>query len=114
MHLSDFSTIKFLPYIYLQYGDGVIKALTNQGVILAYVIYTLHKNVHRCFHDVMAVLMITSSHQSFSGQSWCLSGETQFDQTRLLHIINGKVSVFIIELVISGQLSILIISTVMG
>ena len=57
------------------------------------------------------VLIITASHQTFSGQFWCLSGQNKFDLTHLLYIINGKVSVFLEDKVMSGQISTLIIST---
>ena len=59
----------------------------------------------------IAVLIITASHQTFSGQFWCLSGQNKFDLTHLLYIINGKVSVFLEDKVMSGQISTLIIST---
>ena len=39
--------------------------------------------------------MIVASQLTFSGQFWCLSGQTQFDLTYLLNIINEKISVFI-------------------
>ena len=55
------------------------------------------------------VLIITASHQTFS---WCLSGQNKFDLTHLLYVINGKVSVFLEDKVMSGQISTLIISTV--
>ena len=63
---------------------------------------------------ITAVLMITASHQTFSSQLRCLSGLPQFDRTHLLYIINGKVIIFINGkvMVMSGQISILIISTV--
>ena len=60
---------------------------------------------------VIAVLIITASHQTFSGQFWCLSSQNKFDLTHLLYIINGKVSVFFEDKVMSGQISTLIIST---
>ena len=41
----------------------------------------------------------------------CLSGQNKFDLTHLLYIINGKVSVFLEDKVMSGQISTLIIST---
>ena len=62
-------------------------------------------------HMHMAVLIITASHQTFSGQFWCLSGQNKFDLTHLLYIINGKVSVFLEDKVMCGQISTLIIST---
>ena len=58
--------------------------------------------------------VITASHQTFSGQFWCLSGQNKFDLTHLLYIINGKVSVFLEDKVMSGQISTLIISTADG
>ena len=58
-----------------------------------------------------AVLKITASHQTFSSQFWCLSGQNKFDLTHLLYIINGKVSVFLEDKVMSEQISTLIIST---
>ena len=58
-----------------------------------------------------AVLIIIASHQTFSGQFWCLSGQNKFDLTHLLYIIIGKVSVFTEDKVMSGQISTLIIST---
>ena len=42
---------------------------------------------------------------------WCLYGQNKFDLTHLLYIINGKVSVFLEDKVMSGQISTLIIST---
>ena len=63
------------------------------------------------FKSPRAVLIITANHQTFSGQFWYLSGQTQFDLTHLLYIINGKVSVFLEDKVMSGQISTLIIST---
>ena len=59
----------------------------------------------------VTVLIITASHQTFSGQFWCLSGQNKFDLTHLLYIINGKVSVFLEDKEMSGQISTLIIST---
>ena len=50
----------------------------------------------------VTVLIITASHQTFSGQFWCLSGQNKFDRTHLLYIINGKVSVFLEDIVMSG------------
>ena len=61
--------------------------------------------------NTIVVLIITASHQTFSGQFWCLSGQNKFDLTHLLYIINGKVSVFLVDKVMSGQISTLIIST---
>ena len=58
------------------------------------------------------MLIITASHQTFSGQFWCLSSQNIFDLTHLLYIINGKVSVFLEDKVMSRQISTLIISTV--
>ena len=55
--------------------------------------------------------MITASHQTFSSQFWCFFGQNKFDLTHLLYIINGKVSVFLEDKVMSGQISTLIIST---
>ena len=57
------------------------------------------------------VLIITASHQTFSGQFWCLSGQNKFDLTHLLYIIKGKVSVFLEDKVMSAQILTLIIST---
>ena len=56
-------------------------------------------------------LMITASHQTFSGQLWHLTDQTKFDQTNLLYIINGEVNKFIIGKQMSRQFSTLIIST---
>ena len=53
-----------------------------------------------------------ASHQTFSGQLWHLTGQTKFDQTNLLCIINGEVNKFTIGKEMSGQFLILIISTV--
>ena len=55
------------------------------------------------------MLIITASHQTISGQFWCLSSQNKFDLTHLLYIINGKDSE---DKVMSGQISTLIISTV--
>ena len=55
--------------------------------------------------------MIMASHQTFSGQLWHLTGQTKFDQTSLLYIINGEVNESIIGKQMSGQFLILIIST---
>ena len=52
---------------------------------------------------VSSVLMITASHQTFSGQFWCLSGQNKFDLTHLLYIINGKVSVFLVDKVMPDK-----------
>ena len=57
------------------------------------------------------MLIITASHQTFSSQFWCLTGQNKFDLTHLLYIINGKVSVFLEDKAMSGQISTLIIST---
>ena len=58
-----------------------------------------------------AGLMITASHQIFSGQLWHLTDQTKFDQTNLLCIINGEVNKFTIGKQMSRQFSTLIIST---
>ena len=55
--------------------------------------------------------MIMVSHQTFSSQLWHLTGQTKFDQTNLLYIINGEVNECIIGKQMSGQFLILIIST---
>ena len=55
--------------------------------------------------------MIMASHQTFSGQLKHLTGQTKFGQSNILYIINGKVIKFLIEKPMSGQFSILIIST---
>ena len=52
----------------------------------------------------ITVLIITASHQTIFGQFWCLSGQNKFDLTHLLYIINGKVSVFLVDKVMSGQI----------
>ena len=39
-----------------------------------------------------AELTIMANHQIFSGQLWHLTGQTKFDQTNLLYIINGEVN----------------------
>ena len=44
------------------------------------------KNIRARFEG-NSVLMITASHQTFSGQFRCLFDQTQFDQTHLLYII---------------------------
>ena len=41
--------------------------------------------------DINTGLMITASHQTFSGQIEHLSGQTIFGQTNLSYIISGKV-----------------------
>ena len=56
--------------------------------------------------------MITASHQTFSGQIEHLSGHTEFSQTNLLYIINREATEFTKENQMSGQFSVLIISTV--
>ena len=75
----------------------------------------MHVKLYHCIcspdHWSYSVLIITASHQTFSGQFWCLSGQNKFDLTHLLYIINGKVSVFLVDKVMSGQISTLIIST---
>ena len=58
-------------------------------------------------------LMIMASHQTFSGQVKHLSSQTKFGQTNLLYIINGEVIKFTKEKQMSGQFSVLIISTVL-
>ena len=58
------------------------------------------------------MLTTTASHQTFSGQFWCLSDQNKFDLTHLLYIINGKVSVFLVDKVMSGQILTLIIALV--
>ena len=58
------------------------------------------------------VLMIMASHQIFSGQFKHLTDQTKFGQSDFLYIINRKVIEFLIEKPMSGQFSILIISTV--
>ena len=55
--------------------------------------------------------MLTTSHQIFSGQFWCLYGQTQFDLTHLLYNINKKVTAFIKEKETREQSSAVIIST---
>ena len=65
-------------------------------------------------NPVLAGLMITASHQTFSGQLWHLTDQTKFDQTNLLYIINGEVYKFTIGKQMSGQFSTLIISTVLA
>ena len=64
------------------------------------------------FELIYTVLMIMASHQTFSGQFKHLTGQTKFGQSHFLYIINRKVIEFLIEKPMSGQLSILIISTV--
>ena len=63
-------------------------------------------------YTLISVLMIMASHQTFSGQLKHLTGQTKFGQSNILYIINGKVIKFLIEKSMSGQFSILIISTV--
>ena len=53
-----------------------------------------------------------ASHQTFSVQLWHLTGQTKFDQTSLLYIINGEVNESTIGKQMSGQFLVLIISTV--
>ena len=60
--------------------------------------------------DVVTVLMIMVSHQTFSGQFKHLTGQTKFGQSNILYNINGKVIKFLIEKPVSGKFSILIIS----
>ena len=55
--------------------------------------------------------MIMASHQTFSGHLKHLTGQTNFGQSNILYITNGKVTKFLIEKPMSGQFSILIIST---
>ena len=52
-----------------------------------------------------------ASHQTFSDQLWHLTGQTKFDQTNLLYIINGEDFEFAIGKQMSRQFSTLIIST---
>ena len=52
-----------------------------------------------------------ASHQTFSGKLWHLTGQTKFDQTNLLYIINGEINECIIGIQMSGQFLTLIIST---
>ena len=61
-----------------------------------------------------AVLMITASHQTFSNQFKHLTGQAKFGHSNILYIIKGKVIEFLIEKPMSGQFSILIISTGRG
>ena len=63
------------------------------------------------FQVYIAELMIMASHQTFSSQLWHLTGQTKFDQTNLLYIINGVANEFIMGKQMSGQFLILIIST---
>ena len=63
-------------------------------------------------NNIFTGLMITASHQTFSGQLWHLTDQTKFDQTNLLCIINGEVNKFTLGKQMSRQFSILIISTV--
>ena len=74
--------------------------------------YSRFKTNGRKVPYMVTVLIITASHQTFSGQFWCLSGQNKFDLTHLLYIINGKVSVFLEDKVMSGQISTLIIRIV--
>ena len=53
-----------------------------------------------------------ASHQTFSANFGILTGQTKFDQTNLLYIINGEVNECIIGKQMFGQFLILIISTV--
>ena len=46
--------------------------------------------------QVATELMIMASHQTFSSQLWHFTGQTKFDQTNLLYIINGEVNEYII------------------
>ena len=62
---------------------------------------------------MLTVLMITASHQTFSGQLKHLTGQNKFGQSNILYIINGNVIKFLIEKPMSGQFSFLIISTVL-
>ena len=86
----------------------ILYKLTINNFIVT--IKLLMSSTHRAACSV-TVLIITASHQTFSGQFWCLSGQNKFDLTHLLYIINGKVSVFLVDQVMSGQISTLIIST---
>ena len=52
-----------------------------------------------------------ASHQIFSGQLGHLTDQIKFDQTNLLYIINGEVNKLTTGKQMSGQFSILIIST---
>ena len=61
-----------------------------------------------------AELTIMASHQTFSDQLWHLTGQTKFDQTNLLYIINVEVIECIIRKRMSGQFLILILSTVVN
>ena len=49
-----------------------------------------------------AVLMITASRQTFSGQFKHLTGQAKFGQSNILYIIKGKVIEFLIEKPMSG------------
>ena len=49
-----------------------------------------------------------SQSPDISGQLWCLSSQNKFDLTHLLYIINGKVSIFLEDKVMSEQISTLI------
>ena len=67
-----------------------------------YVYVCMHTHTHTHTHTyTLPVLIITASHQTFSGKFWCLSGQNKFDLTHLLYIINGKVSVFLEDKVMS-------------
>ena len=90
----------WLPYIYV----AIIHSVAIAGL------KSLFMQMFRVYRW-LSVLIITASHQTFSGQFWCLSGQNKFDLTHLLYIINGKVSVFLEEKLMSGQISTLIIST---
>ena len=66
---------------------------------------------HYAVYPQLAVLMIMASYQTFSGHLKHLTGQTKFGQSNILYIINGKVIKFLIEKPMSGQFSILIVST---
>ena len=68
-------------------------------VLLEYI--SIGVSIYKLSDTVTTVLIITASHQTFSGQFWCLSGQNKFDLTHLLYIINGKVSVFLEDKVMS-------------
>ena len=53
-------------------------------------------------HMLQSELMMMASHQTFSGQLH-LTDQTKFDQTNLLHIINGEVNESITRKQMSGQ-----------
>ena len=61
-----------------------------------------------------AELTIMASYQTFSSQLWHLTGQTKFDQSNLLYIINGEINECIIRKRMSGQFLILILSTVVN